>query len=232
VSSTKRWHKWAFWIVGLILLAASVAQTVTNEHMRNDGQVVFRIQSIPAPVIQTVQLGREEKPVVTFDVSTNKVAKVSNRGKGSISEVRLQITEYALDEKAYGVNSAKIDSFAQLSGYIANLKLLESGKQKTLYDMNKFPGFIHIYPFSDLVSGKIKPLTYYCLRFTFRDDLTQREYVSYRVTSAVKHDPIDFNHPELSGSGGGAGKPLFMNQIPVLLIAHQREIFGTREEEY
>ena len=94
---------------------------------------------------------------------------------------------------------------------------------------------IHLYKWTEAVqqqtgSNEPEPFrTYYCLRFTFRDERTKKKLAYYKVTEAFEASP---SFTEEGATPGGGAQHLVIDGVPDVIKADARFRFGTETEEY
>ncbi len=203
------------------------------------------VSKIPQPV--TIPATREGNRhvdlslpiVVEFHVSNSRGAKekfitIRNPGRVGIEDIQIEGIRYVFDKDSWKAHTLKLDFFSQL-GVLARIPPIGLGKNSKPIDMGKIP-IIKLYTFREALDAQEPALeaepfrTYYCLRFTFRDERTKERYAFYKVTTAFYGSPSMIEE-EGTAAGGGVGH-VYLQDVPEVVKAAARDFYGNALKEY
>lgn len=175
----------------------------------------------------------EAKPIVLeWSVSAfenKKTVTTHNRGTSDVRDLAVQSIKWVLDAKAWTEHRIEIANYSVWSGGAVPLSKTLAADASHVLDLTvkrPFIGF-ELLPFaSEKVPDGSNPLmpveflTFYSLRFTFRDARTGERYHHYEVISAQANTmlPINAANPEVGG-GGGWSPNFWVRQLEPTIIA-------------
>lgn len=166
-----------------------------------------------------------------FRISIRKVLTIQNYGR-EVRDIDLRLTKYQLEADAFRHGQIVVSQYQQFGGAsFLTIPVLQRNTTSKPLDLSaiKFLGF-HDFP-KEQTSDVTPFLDYYALRFTFRDPETGKRYAYYRVTSATIADPGLPDDPRWTGRSGPGNKAhIFMDDIPSVIEAHQRQLYQNSEE--
>jgi len=175
--------------------------------------------------------------VVEFHVSNShgpkeKFITIKNLGRVGIEDVQIEGIRYVFDRDAWMSKTLKLGFFSQL-GTLATVPPLGPAMSSKPIDMGKIQ-IIKLYRFADsLDTAEKEPepfRTFYCLRFTFRDERTKERLAFYKVTSAFYGSPTMIEE-EGTAAGGGVFHS-YQQDIPDVIKAAAKDFWGSEIKEY
>ncbi len=163
------------------------------------------------------------EPVLEAKVDSKKILTLENKGPTDLKDISIFATRYVFDENSFG-KEPKIKEYNKIGGSLYNIPILEAKIGRERFDLAE-QKFIKIYerPFGK--DNYIPFVTFYCLRVVYREESTGVKYADYIVTTSYKDIPSPIENQEVTASFG-TPEGDFMYEIPKIIKAHQKTIFG------
>jgi hypothetical protein len=168
--------------------------------------------------------------VVEVVTDAFKHFRIENNGKVPIEAIQVFATKYELDEKAFDQSRVMISNFYRVFIPILQIDKLDADTKSDTFNLTEkpFSDYLEFAEFPDAYEYATPKLVInYALRITFRDSRTGTKLVLYKVIGGVKYLSL-FEEP----SAAGTPQRVFFADIPIVIINHQRELFGNDAKEY
>lgn len=159
---------------------------------------------------------------------------INNPGRVGITDINVEGIRYIFKEEDWKAHKLTLWQFFQL-GSLVRIPDVAAGQNSQPIELGKLSA-VHLYTWDEAVrqqTGQNVPepfRTYYCLRFTFRDERTGKKLAYYKVTQAFEAAPSFTD--EGGGNAGGGVQHLAIYDAPEAIKTDARFRFGREVEEY
>lgn len=169
------------------------------------------------------------RPVIDFEITSNKILFIRNRGTLDVSEVSLFLTSYEvaaeLREGGHLYIGRQLEQFSKASGVVKQYPTVAAGETVS-WELQTDPALKNLQVlFYSVQDQSLEHFErHYAFRILFRNGITKQKYVFYLITSAME-GPSVFNLSTQDAFGGPIQVSERIFAIRNAIRSHQGALF-------